>query len=47
MHNLGHDKIISCLAAAHASIFNTPYQAFFLIKSSHEAFFMSFVSFYQ
>ena len=26
---LGHDEIILCLAAAHASIFNTPGQAFF------------------
>ena len=26
---LGHDKVILCLVAAHASIFNTPCQAFF------------------
>ena len=26
---LGHDEIILCLAAAHASIFNTPGQAYF------------------
>ena len=44
---LGHDKMILCLAAAHASIFNTPLQVFFFIKSVREDFFVSFVSFYQ
>ena len=29
---LGHDEMISCLAAAHASIFNTQSQAFFYLN---------------
>ena len=37
MHTLGHNKMILCLEAAHASIFNKLRQAFF-IKSAHEAF---------
>ena len=43
---LGHGKMILCSAAAHTSIL-TPRQSFFLIKSECEAFFVSFVSFYQ
>ena len=40
--------MILCLTAAHASIFNTRRQVFFfLIKSAREAFFVSFVNFYQ
>ena len=44
--DLGHDKMILCLATAHASTFNTSRQIFFLIKSACEAF-LSFVSFNQ
>ena len=44
--DLGHDKMILCLATAHASTFNTSRQIFFLIKSACEAF-LSFGSFNQ
>ena len=37
MHTLDHNKMILCLGAAHASIFNKLRQAFF-IKLAHEAF---------
>ena len=43
---LGRDKMIWRLATAQGSIFNTPRQAF-LIGSTREAFFVSFVNFYQ
>ena len=39
--------MILCLPAAHHFVFNTPRQAFFKIKSAHEALFVSFVNFYQ
>ena len=42
---LGHDKMILRLADAHTSIFNTTRQA--LIKSEREAFFVTFIIFYQ
>ena len=43
---LGHDKMVLCLAATHAFIFNTMRQALF-IESPCEFFFVSFVSFCQ
>ena len=47
MRILGHDKMILYLATAQASIFNTPRQAFFFIKSAHEAFFCVIPKFFQ
>ena len=43
---LDHDKMILCLVATHASVFNTLLRPF-LINSTREAFFVSLASFYQ
>ena len=40
-------KMILCLAAMHAFIFNTPNQVFFWLNQGVTLFFVSFVSFYQ
>ena len=40
-----HDKMMLCLAATHTYIFNTPHIVFF--KLAREAFFVSFLNFYQ
>ena len=39
--------MILCLVAKQVSIFNAPRQAVFFIKPAREAFFVSFISFYQ
>ena len=39
--------MILWLTVAHTSLFNTPHQDFFLIKSGREAFFVSFMNCYQ
>ena len=44
---VGHNKMILCLAAMYTSIFTTLCQAFFLIKSVHEAFHVPFINFYH
>ena len=39
-HSLDHDKMILCLVAVHASIFNTSHQAFFLLNQRMQLFFV-------
>ena len=39
---LGHDKLIFCLADAHASIFNPPHQMLLLENQCMKPFFLSF-----
>ena len=42
---LGHDEMILCLSAAHASTFNIPVGSL-VIKSARKAFLVSFLTFY-